>query len=131
MWAYVDKKRVLSCLVGKRNAVCANNFMRNMSARLANRVQLSSDAVDYCADVVEPSSGAEIDYGWAARFYEAEPILPPVVATGVEQRLRSSQEHEPVMRSGYLLRTLSNHGGVCAIRAVRVSYLLAYGKNSS
>jgi hypothetical protein len=39
--------------------------MRDLSMRLANRVQLSSDAMDAYADAVEQSFGAEVDYGQA------------------------------------------------------------------
>jgi IS1 family transposase len=79
-WTFVaigaETKLVPSYLVGKRTAVCANLFMRDLSARLANRVQLSSDAMDAYADAVERSFGASVDYGQAVKFYEAEPIGP-------------------------------------------------------
>ena len=48
--------------------------MRDLSMRLANRVQLSSDALDAYADAVERAFGAEVDYGQAVKFYEAEPV---------------------------------------------------------
>lgn len=77
-WTFVaidaETKLVPSYLVGKRNAVCANIFMRDLSARLANRVQLSSDAMDAYADAVERAFGADVDYGQAVKFYEAEPM---------------------------------------------------------
>ena len=64
-WTFVaidaETKLVPSYLVGKRNAVCANIFMRDLSARLANRVQLSSDAMDSYADAVERAFGADVD----------------------------------------------------------------------
>lgn len=77
-WTFVaidaETKLVPSYLVGKRTAVCANIFMRDLSARLANRVQLSSDAMDAYADAVERAFGTDVDYGQAVKFYEAEPI---------------------------------------------------------
>jgi IS1 family transposase len=88
IWCYVGKnqwtfvaidaetKLIPSYLVGKRTAVCANNFMRDLSMRLANRVQLSRDAMDAYADAVERSFGAEVDYGQVVKFYKAEPIGP-------------------------------------------------------
>lgn len=79
-WTFVaidaETKLIPSYLVGKRTAVCANIFMRDLSMRLANRVQLSSDAMDAYADAVERSFGADVDYGQAVKFYEAEPIGP-------------------------------------------------------
>jgi len=71
-----ETKLVPTYLVGKRDAECANLFMRDLSARLANRVQLSSDALAAYIDAVERSFGAEVDYGQAVKFYEAEPIGP-------------------------------------------------------
>ena len=44
--------------------------------RLANRVQLSTDGLAAYADVVERAFGADVDYGQAVKFYEAEPIGP-------------------------------------------------------
>lgn len=79
-WTFVaidsDTKLIPSYLVGKRTAVDANIFMRDLSMRLANRIQLSSDAMDAYADAVERSFGADVDYGQAVKFYEAEPIGP-------------------------------------------------------
>ena len=77
-WTFVaidpDTKLIPSYLVGKRTSVCANIFMRDLSMRLANRVQLSSDALDAYADAVERAFGADVDYGQAVKFYEAEDI---------------------------------------------------------
>lgn len=77
-WTFVaidaDTKLVPTYLVGKRTAECANIFMRDLSARLANRVQLSSDAMSAYVDAVERSFGAKVDYGQAVKFYEAESI---------------------------------------------------------
>ena len=77
-WTFVaidaETKLVPSYLVGKRTAFDANIFMRDLSMRLANRVQLSSDAMDAYADAVERAFGADVDYGQAVKFYEAEPV---------------------------------------------------------
>lgn len=66
-WTFVaidaETKLIPSYLVGKRTSVDANIFMRDLSMRLANRVQLSSDAMDAYADAVERSFGADVDYG--------------------------------------------------------------------
>ena len=51
-------------------------FMSDLSERLANRVQLSSDALNSYVDAVEQAFGADVDYGQAVKFYEAEPIGP-------------------------------------------------------
>ena len=50
--------------------------MTDLSERLANRVQISSDALASYVDAVELAFGSEVDYGQAVKFYEAEPIGP-------------------------------------------------------
>src|SRR5690606_20094041 len=42
----------------------------------ANRVQISSDALRTYIDAVEEAFGADVDYGQAVKFYEAEPVGP-------------------------------------------------------
>ena len=80
MWTFVaidpDTKLVPAYRVGKRTRAHAVAFMGDLSERLANRVQLSSDALNTYVDAVERAFGADVDYGRAVKFYEAEPIGP-------------------------------------------------------
>lgn len=69
-----DTKLVPAYRVGKRTQPHAVAFMTDLSERLANRVQLSSDALNTYVDAVERAFGADVDYGQAVKFYEAEPI---------------------------------------------------------
>ncbi|MCI4680248.1 hypothetical protein K9U39_03740 [Rhodoblastus acidophilus] len=79
-WTFVaidpDTKLIPSYLVGKRSKSNAIAFMTDLSERLANRVQISSDALSSYVDAVEQAFGADVDYGQAVKFYEAEPIGP-------------------------------------------------------
>lgn len=79
-WVFValdpETKLIPSYLVGKRRRSEATAFMSDLSARLANRVQLSSDALNTYVDAVERAFGTDVDYGQAVKFYEAEPIGP-------------------------------------------------------
>jgi hypothetical protein len=50
--------------------------MTDLSERLANRVQISSDALAAYVDAVERAFGADVDYGQEVKFYDAEPIGP-------------------------------------------------------
>ncbi|MDE2361187.1 MAG: hypothetical protein KGM42_00805 [Hyphomicrobiales bacterium] len=79
-WTFVaidpDTKLIPSYLVGKRSKPNAIAFMTDLSERLANRVQISSDALNSYVDAVEQAFGADVDYGQAVKFYEAEPIGP-------------------------------------------------------
>lgn len=80
MWTFValdpDTKLIPSYRVGKRTAANARSFMLDLSDRLANRVQLSSDALSSYVEAVERAFGADVDYGQEVKFYEAEPIGP-------------------------------------------------------
>lgn len=80
MWTFValdtESKLVPAYRVGKRRRPDAVAFMTDLSERLANRVQLSSDALNTYVDAVERAFGDSIDYGQAVKFYDAEPIGP-------------------------------------------------------
>jgi IS1 family transposase len=80
MWTFValdpDTKVVPTYRVGKRTAHVARAFMQDLSERLANRVQLSSDAFNVYTEAVERAFGIDVDYGQAVKFYEAEPVGP-------------------------------------------------------
>src|SRR5665213_1538118 len=71
-----DTKLVPAYRVGKRTRPHAVAFMADLSERLANRVQLSSDALSTYVDAVERVFGADVDYGQEVKFYDAEPIGP-------------------------------------------------------
>src|SRR3954447_5015760 len=79
-WTFVaidpDTKLVPSYRVGKRDGENATKFMTDLSERLANRVQISSDALAAYADAVERAFGADVDYGQELKFYDAEPVGP-------------------------------------------------------
>jgi IS1 family transposase len=75
--------------VGKRDFSTTQAFISDLSSRLKNRIQLSSDKFRAYVDAVEQTFGAEIDYGQIVKSYEAEPIgrgrySPPEVV-GVEK----------------------------------------------
>jgi IS1 family transposase len=69
-----ETKLVPSYLVGKRDLPTATAFIADLSERLANRVQLSSDALAAYVEATERAFGADIDYGQIHKFYEAEPV---------------------------------------------------------
>jgi IS1 family transposase len=90
-WVAIDPetKLVPSYLVGKRTANDAYAFMRDLSRRLTNRVQISSDGLHSYVYAVEDAFGGNVDYGQVVKFYDAEPIGPgryaPPKVTGQEK----------------------------------------------
>lgn len=79
-WTFVaidaDTKLVPCYRVGKRTAPETLAFLNDLSSRLVNRVQLSSDAMPAYVDAVEQAFGLDVDYGQVVKHYEAEPIGP-------------------------------------------------------
>jgi IS1 family transposase len=79
-WTFVaidaDTKLVPSYLVGKRDLKTAKEFMIDLSERLTNRVQISSDALKAYVEAVEVAFGGDVDYGQLVKIYETEPIGP-------------------------------------------------------
>jgi IS1 family transposase len=79
-WTFVaidaDSKVVPCYRLGKRTSADATAFLNDLSGRLANRVQLSSDALSAYVDAVEQVFGTGVDYGQIVKTYEAEPIGP-------------------------------------------------------
>jgi len=80
MWTFVaidaDTKLVPAYRVGKRDLPTAKAFMMDLSGRVANRVQISSDALRAYVDATEQAFGADVDYGQIVKYYEAEPVGP-------------------------------------------------------
>ena len=79
-WTFValdpESKIVPAFRVGKRNLATATAFMNDVASRLANRVQLSSDALAAYVEATEAAFGPCVDYGQIVKSYEAEPIGP-------------------------------------------------------
>jgi IS1 family transposase len=69
-----ETKLVPAYCVGKRDLPTATAFITDLSERLANRVQLSSDALAAYVEATERAFGADIDYGQIVKFFEAEPV---------------------------------------------------------
>jgi IS1 family transposase len=73
VWTFVaidaDSKLVLSWLVGKRDAGCATEFLQDVSERLANRVQLTTDGHKMYLNAVIDAFADDIDYAQLHKVY--------------------------------------------------------------
>jgi IS1 family transposase len=67
-----DTKLIVSWLVGDRNAGTAHEFMQDLEARLANRVQLTTDGHRVYLEAVEAAFGKDIDYAMLVKTYGQE-----------------------------------------------------------
>lgn len=108
MWTFValdpESKLVPTFRVGKRSGANARLFMADLSERLANRVQLSSDALSTYVDAVERAFGADVDYGQEVKFYDAEPIgagryAPPQVVKAERIAIMGKPDREHISTS--------------------------------
>lgn len=70
-----DSKLIVSYLIGSREAECAYEFIQDVAARLANRVQLTTDGHRPYLDAVEEAFGADVDYGMLVKIYSETPDL--------------------------------------------------------
>jgi len=77
-WTFVAieaETKVVPChLVGKRTRANAISFMSDLSGRLSNRVQISTDALNSYVDAIEEAFGADVDYGQAIKIYDGETV---------------------------------------------------------
>src|SRR5271168_3031098 len=67
-----DTKLICSYKIGTRGASTAYALMHDLAARLANRIQLTTDGHRVYADAVESAFGSEIDYAMLVKVYGSD-----------------------------------------------------------
>jgi len=98
VWTFIaldaDTKLIPSFIVGKRDMYHARAFMDDLAARMANRIQVSTDALAAYPDAIERGFGNEIDYGVIVKTYaftnlnkEAASRYSPVEVVKVERTI--------------------------------------------
>jgi transposase-like protein/IS1 family transposase len=72
-WVFVgidpQTKLIPAFAVGKRTKETTNAFIGDLAARLANRVQLTTDGFNFYIDAVEKHFGADVDFGQVIKLY--------------------------------------------------------------
>jgi IS1 family transposase len=80
VWTFVaidPKSKAVPCFeVGQRDSETANQFVLDLSSRLANRVQISSDSMSAYIEAIELGFGSNVDYGQIVKTYLSEKPLP-------------------------------------------------------
>lgn len=71
-----DTKLVPCWFVGTRDAGAAYHFIHDLKARLATRVQLTTDGHKAYLSAVEDAFGCEVDYAMLVKIYGAAPEGP-------------------------------------------------------
>lgn len=72
-----DNKMILAYEVGDRSAQTALEFMDDLAARLANRVQLTTDGHKAYLEAVEGAFGADVDFAQLVKLYGEDPNRGP------------------------------------------------------
>ncbi len=68
-----SETKLIPCFrVGKRNAANAWYFVQDLQARLANRVQLTTDGFRPYKDAVDDAFGMDVDYAMLVKMYSAD-----------------------------------------------------------
>ena len=94
-WAALDSdsKLIVSYMVGGRDSEYAIEFMDDLRARLANRVQLTTDGHRVYLEAVEGAFGSDVDYAQLVKLYGNAPggkshekKYSPAKCTGTKKR---------------------------------------------
>ncbi|HEV2006845.1 MAG TPA: IS1 family transposase [Candidatus Limnocylindrales bacterium] len=108
VWTWValdpDSKLVCSWLVGLRDAADAKLFIKDLSTRLANRVQLTTDGHRPYVDAVEEAFGIDVDFAQLIKEYGADPseerrFSPPVVLSERVHVIRGNPDPDKISTS--------------------------------
>lgn len=80
VWTYialdVQTKLIPSHIVGKRDHFHTHAFMYDLSSRVKNRVQISSDSLNLYASAVERGFDAGVDYAQIVKTYASDERYP-------------------------------------------------------
>ncbi len=104
-----DSKLIVSYLVGGRDAEYAMWFIDDLRARLANRVQLTSDGHGAYLQAVEAAFGADVDYAQLVKIYGATISAPgrysPADCTGSKKIRREGNPDIAHVSTSYVERS--------------------------
>ena len=99
-WTWValdpDTKLVPCWLVGTRDAGTGYHFIHDLAARLANRVQLTTDGHKAYLSAIEDAFGADIDYAMLIKIYgneqqQGEVRYSPAQCMGARKAVQSGR----------------------------------------
>jgi IS1 family transposase len=103
-----DTKLVPSWLVGGRDSEYAMAFMDDLSRRLANRVQLTSDGHKAYLEAVEGAFGGDVDYAQLVKMYGPTITAPgrysPAECTGIRKTTVEGKPDDAHVSTSYVER---------------------------
>jgi IS1 family transposase len=148
-----DSKLIVSYLVGDRSGQAAIELMDDLRARLANRVQITTDGHKAYLEAVEGAFGGDVDYAQIIKMYGATPgpvgRYSPAECTGIRKvRIEGNPDikhvstsyvevHNKTMRmhmrrftrltNGHS-KKLANHAHMVALYALFYNFIRTHGK---
>ena len=106
-----DSKMILAYEIGDRSGETAIEFMDDLCARLANRVQLTTDGHKAYLEAVEGAFGGDVDYAQLIKLYgesvegkRAERKYSPAECTGIKKRTVEGRPDEKHVSTSYVER---------------------------
>lgn len=103
-----DTKLVPSWRIGSRDADAALDFISDLGARMANRIQLTSDGHKAYIEAVEQTFGTEIDYAMLVKVYgetsEGQKRYSPTRFAGSTKRVMAGNPDQSVVSTSFVER---------------------------
>lgn len=106
-----DSKLIVSYMVGGRDSEYAIEFMDDLRARLANRVQLTTDGHKAYLEAVEGAFGGDVDYAMLIKMYGSAPAgkthvkkYSPAECTGIRKRTVEGNPDKALISTSYVER---------------------------
>jgi IS1 family transposase len=104
-----DSKLIVSWLIGGRDGEYAYAFMCDVADRLANRVQLTTDAHSACFTAVREAFAGEVDYAMLVKKYGkgesgSEVRYSPAICTGIEKKPKMGKPDKDLISTSYVER---------------------------
>ena len=103
-----DSRLIISYLVGTREVSCGVEFMKDLAARLAQRVQLTTDGYIAYPEAVYAAFGKEVDFGVLVKEFEkGDPHCFQNVGYGLPDPAKVSTSYAE--RQNFSMRTRMRH----------------------
>lgn len=111
VWTWVamdaDSKLIVSWFVGNRDYTAAYNLMLDLSSRLSNRIQLTTDGNRLYVDAVRSAFGRQIDYAMLKKHYgfnDDERRYSPAQVVSVESEVITGSPDLNLVSTSYVER---------------------------
>lgn len=111
VWTWVaidaDTKLVPCFHLGRRDAVAAEQFIKDLASRLAHRVMLTTDGLKCYVEAVEAAFGCDIDYAMLIKIYgkpQEEIRYSPPQMLNYHTEVISGDPFPPMISTSYVER---------------------------